>query len=620
MNEPIAVPNYVYWDHRLQAHLATGDKAVEYATDTSDHGPVGKHVAVDIESAGLGALSFEIRCVTAAWDTPNGTVSVLLDPRREEHALCIEHILSVSTLLVLHNAAYDIPPLYHRGMMDLKAVNKVWDTVVGARMGYPDTLDRKGLEALASRPELLGMEPSAVTMATAFKAQGHHTQADGFREMDIDSPQYRLGAMADTVVTLRLAPVLVERVVEFLTSNPLQSSAKPDATRALELLEREQITSRVMLRRSAQGIAVDTDYLHRYQAEHQAALDAAAQELTEAGFDPESGNLGSNLVEALHESGDLPAGWPRTATGKLKADKAAMAKLEDHPLVKAQQRVAGLTKVSRYLSKVQDYAEVTGRVHPQVSVLGASATGRMAYREPELQQFPADARPILIPDSGQEWVSIDWSSIEPVVLANAAGDREFLKDFNTNPDADLYAPIQAVAGVTRKVAKVVVLAAMYGQGRQLLADTLTTATGEPHSTDDAGAVQDKVFQAMPESRRLLDQLRKTGDQYGNTMTADGRRLSIPEYGGKFSGYKATNYFVQGTAASVLSDTINRVEAAGLGDSIQLAMHDELVVTAEAADQVRAIMETPPDWLVDFCPDMPVFRTDSNPLPGHWKYV
>lgn len=614
------VPDHKGWDHRLQAHLVTGSLAVQAAQDTSDHGPAGKQVAVDIEAAGLGALSFTIRCVTAAWDTPDGTVSILLDPRREDHKLATQAVLERAGLLVFHNAPYDIPPLVHHGLLALGDIVKVWDTNVAARMAYPDTTISKNLEKLAVRPDTLGMESSAVTMATAFKAQGHRTQAEGYATMDVDSPVYRMGAMADTVVTLRLGPVLVDRVVEYLTTNPLTSPAKPDTDRALALLAREQTTNQVMLRRSATGILVDQDYLARYRAEHQESLEAATGVLTAAGYDPEAGNLGTQLVENLEAAGELPASWPRTATGKLKADKAAMAQLEDHPLVKAQQRVASLGKISRYLEKVSGYAEITGRVHPQVGVLGASATGRMAYSEPELQQFPADARPILVPDPGQDWVSIDWSSIEPVVLANCAGDREFLAEFNTNPEADLYAPIQAAAGVTRKVAKVVVLAAMYGQGRQLLADTLTSATGTPHSVEDAGALQDRVFQAMPESRRLLDALRATGDQYGNTMTADGRRLSIPEFNGKYAGYKATNYFVQGSSYSVLSDTINRLEAMGLGDSIQLAMHDELVVTADAAAQVQAVMETPPDWLVSFCPDLPVFRTDANPLPGHWKYV
>lgn len=614
------VPTYTNWDHRLQAHLATGDHAVQYALDTGAHGPAGKQAALDIEAAGLGADSFTIRCVTAAWETPDGTVSVLLDPRRDDHARAVTAVTERAALLVFHNAPYDIPPLVHHGLLDLAHVGKVWDTNVAARMAYPDTTVSKNLEKLAVRPDTLGMESSAVTMATAFKAHGLRTLAEGFAVMDVDSAVYRLGAMADTVVTLRLGPVMVERVVEWLTSNPLVSPHKPDTQGALALLEREQITNRVMLYRSAVGIRVDTEYLDSYRAEHQTALEAAREVLTSAGYDPEAGNLGTQLVETMEAAGELPADWPRTGTGKLKADKAAMARLEDHPLVQAQQRVASLGKVSRYLGKVSRYAEVTGRVHPQVGVLGASATGRMAYSEPELQQFPADARGILIPDDGQDWVSIDWSSIEPVVLANCAGDREFLAEFNVNPEADLYAPIQAVAGVTRKVAKVVVLAAMYGQGRQLLADTLTNATGTPHSVEDAGALQDRVFQAMPETRRILEALRVTGDQYGNTMTADGRRLSIPEFNGKYAGYKATNYFTQGTAYSVLSDTINRLAPAGLADSIQLAMHDELVVTADVADQVKAIMETPPDWLVDFCPDRPVFRTDANPLNGRWRSV
>lgn len=294
-----------------------------------------------------------------------------------------------------------------------------------------------------------------------------------------------------------------------------------------------------------------------------------------------------------------------------------MALLGGHPLVAAQQKVAELTKITGYLTKVAAYAEVTGRVHPQVGVLGASATGRMAYSEPELQQFPAAARGILVPDNpgeGKGWVSIDWSSIEPVVVANAAGDHEFLAGFNEH-GADLYAPIVEQAGVTRKVAKVVLLAAMYGQGRALLASTLGV------TEDEAAATQAKVFEAMPKTRQFLDGLRTTGDSYGMTMTADGRLLPVPtDVQGRVMGYKATNYFTQGSCASVLSESINAIHRAGLADHVQLAMHDELIVNAEAAEDVRRIMETPPAWLESFCGNKVILRTDSNPLPDRWAYV
>ena len=106
-----------------------------------------------------------------------------------------------------------------------------------------------------------------------------------------------------------------------------------------------------------------------------------------------------------------------------------------------------------------------------------------------------------------------------------------------------------------------------------------------------------------------------------TMTADFRLLPVPkDKRGAYMGYKATNYFTQGTAYSVLSHTINELERAGLGDSIYLAMHDELVVDSAVASQVREFMETPPAWLEKKAGKRVVLRTDSNPLNGAWRYV
>ena len=619
------VPDFSAWDPTLAAKLHHGSHAVAAVADIVTQPP--RPVALDIEAGGLGAKAFNLRCVTAAWDTTDGTYSVILDPRRADHAEAVRRLASWAGLLVLHNAAYDWPVLYQYGLVSLEHTAKVWDTVVAARMAFPDPLVKKDLASLVTRRDLVGMEDTDVTMAVAFKAAGFSTQAQGWETMDVDSPVYRLGAMADTVATLRLGPIMADAVVNHLTSSPykgvgpdsaLYSAPRLDQERALGLLDREQTVNRVMLRRSAVGLLVDQDYLSQYQATHAEALNNARAVLEAEGLDPDSGALGRNVLELLESRGQLPTDWPRTANGGLKADKPTMARLQDIPAAQAiaasQRQVADLAKVSGYLEKVSGYAAITGRVHPQVGVLGASATGRMSYREPELQQFSADARPILIPDPGQEWVSLDWSSIEPVVVANAAGDTEFLHGFNYEA-ADLYAPIVQYAGVDRKTAKVVLLAAMYGQGRALLAKNLDT------TEDQAQSIQAKVFTAMPRTQRFLDALRMEADKHGCTVTADGRLLPVPtDKQGRVMGYKATNYFTQGTAYSVLSSTIYRLENMGLGDAIRLAMHDELVVEASAAEEVRKVMETPPDWLVEFTGAPVVLRTDSNPLPNHWEYV
>lgn len=574
-------------------------------------------VAIDIEAAGLGADSFRVRCITAAWeDTEAGeVVSVLLDPRRDDDRELARGLISVAAWLVFHNSPYDVPPLYHLGVLSLNDVNKIIDTIVMARMAYPDKTVPKNLEKLAGRSDLLGLDAGGETMDMAFKARGYANKAAGFADADIDLPVYRLGAMADTVVTLRLGPALYDRTVEWLTSSPFQGPTVPDKARAAYLIDREQQVNRVMLRRSARGLLVDTEYLASYTEETAKAREEAANLIrTEVG--EEAVGRGDLIVAHLDAGGLLPDSWPRTPTGRLKADKSAFKEL-DHPLVAAHRVVADTDHVLDYLTKVDAMASLTGRVHPQVSILGASTTGRMSYSFPEVQQFPAEARPILVPDTpgeGRGWYSIDFKAIEPVVMANCAGDTDFLYGFN-HEGADLYAPIVKYAEIDRKTAKVVLLAAMYGQGIKLLSANLGVTENE------ARDIQQRVFKAMPPTAKFMDNIRYTAEAYGCIMTADGRRLPVPtDPAGKVMAYKGVNYFCQGTAYSVLAESIVAMDNAGISDHIQLAIHDELVVSTEVLEETKAIMSTSPAWLDMFAGHPATIRVDDNQLPNSWLYV
>ena len=79
-------------------------------------------------------------------------------------------------------------------------------------------------------------------------------------------------------------------------------------------------------------------------------------------------------------------------------------------------------------------------------------------------------------------------------------------------------------------------------------------------------------------------------------------------------------FMRAAAPNRTHFALVELERAGLADTIQLAMHDELVVNAAAQEEVRRVMETAPDWLTEFTGHPVVLRTDTNPLPGHWAYV
>lgn len=611
------VPSRMDYHPAVSSWMATGLSALE-AVDAL---PDGSIVALDIETRGLGVDSFIIKCVTAAWTLEDGsTVAVLLDPRQPLEKTGIRYLTQKAGTLVLHNAPFDVPPLVHHDLMTLEDVDKVTDTVVLARMAFPDTLVPKSLEALA---HLAGQEDDGGTIALAFKAAGYKTQAEGFREMDVDTFVYRYGAMSDTIVTLRLAGPLWDAATEQQTRTDYpdvdQGGDRPRRiltwNEAHQLVQREQTVNRVMLRRSARGIKVDLTYLETYREAHREIQEEHAATLTAAGIDADAGNVGVLVAEYLDARGLLPADYPRTEkTGKPSATRDDLTSLPEHPLVDAQQALTDVRKVLGYLDKVAGQAAVTGRCHSQVNVLGASATGRMSYKEPELQQFSAAARPILVADDGDEWVSLDWKAIEPVVAALMARDDEFLAPFEAGDD--LYAPLTAAAGVDRKVAKTVLLGLMYGMGMDKLATTLGV------HEDEALRIQRGVISAMPTTAKFLLLARDTAERSKLATTGAGRMLSVPSdpKTGRVFSSKASNYIVQGTAYDVLAHAIERIEAAGLGDAIQLALHDELVVSKWAADDIQKIMETPPDWLSEWADRTPTIRVDRNDLGTAWAYV
>lgn len=608
--DPVPVPDERGYFPGLSAWMSTGDSA---QTTALEYHPGLGAVAIDIESAGLDP--FTTKCVTLAWQGARGTETVLLDPRDPVQLATVAKVTAAAAPeLVMHNAAYDTPALVVHGMLALDDVAKVTDTIVLARMVHTDKNDRKDLTSLAVHH--LGVPRPEGSLTESFKAAGLATQDAGWYAMDIGVPIYRYGAMADTVLTLRLLNPLRAAVWSHLVEGHPFGDLGADSDTALHLMEREQRVNRIMLRRSSIGLEVDTEYLATYQDQHAVELAQATNALERLGLTP---GQGVQVLELLESRGELPADWPRTAnTGRLQATKATMARLEgmDHPLANAHRVFQEKTKVQGYLEKVSSMVLVTGRLHHQVSVLGASATGRMSYSTPELQQFPAEARPIIVDSAGL--TSVDWSSIEPVVMANAAGDVDFLAPFERGDD--LYAHVMTAAGVERKVAKVVLLASMYGQGRAKLAGSLKT------TEDQASAIKSRVMGAMPVTARFMDQVSQLGSKSGKIVTVSGRVQSIPrDATGKFMGYRAVNYFCQGSAYDVLSETLVRLDDWGLSDAVRLAMHDEIVCTTEHAAAVRQAMETVPErlgmWSRRIHADRtPVLRTDANDMGRAWQYV
>lgn len=197
------------------------------------------------------------------------------------------------------------------------------------------------------------------------------------------------------------------------------------------------------------------------------------------------------------------------------------------------------------------------------------AGGRMTAAN-GLHNLPTSLRSGVAAPPGHVFVRADLGQIEPRVLAVVSGDAAFAE---ASAAADLYAPVAARLGVERPVAKIAVLAAMYGQ-----------------RSGAAGEALKGLERAYPVAMRHLDLAYAAGVRgepvrtFGGRLIPTGRFLAGEPIGANPAldaarGRFARNAVIQGAAAELFKAWAATVRAttAQLGARIVLCLHDELLV-------------------------------------------
>lgn len=243
------------------------------------------------------------------------------------------------------------------------------------------------------------------------------------------------------------------------------------------------------------------------------------------------------------------------------------------------------------------------------------AAGRMTASA-GLHNLPAEMRSAVAAEDGCLLVRADLGQIEPRVLASVSGDPALIA---ATADDDLYQPVARRLQVSRDVAKVAVLGAMYGS---------TTGTS-------AQALRG-LERAYPVAMALLEEAAAAGRAGEDVVTIGGRRVrmwvdesvegdldrarNVAAARGRF----ARNALIQGAAAEffkVWAVTV-RARTKRLGAEIVLCLHDELLVqcpaevAGEVADLVQASLdEATGRWSVNpgvrFVVDVSVVRRWSD---------
>ncbi|HTF50803.1 MAG TPA: DNA polymerase [Pseudonocardia sp.] len=575
-----------------------GDQAAERVVAAS----IGRPITNDLETAGLDENAFRVKVdIIGAGD---GSEVFVLDATNPHHQQAGRDARAGATEITYHNSAFDVPPLVGAGMMAPEDVWKVRDTLIDARMAYTGALMKRSLGEL-ERKLLKGQLRSQSKDRFADWAKVNKmTKREAFAAATYDTPVYTMYAGWDALITALAREPVRAAAYHQLTSHPFGRYGA-DQAQAEYLVNREQLVNRILLARSVKGLRLDHERVDseqdRFRGEMLDLADAMAAQwhITE----PSNRN---QLIAALEADDGFPIDHPLTKTGKRSTAKAAM-KAVTHPAARAFRAYDVARRMHGYMESARLVAQYTdGRIHSSANVMEAR-TGRLSMGTPPLHQFTGASRGIILPDEGDELVSMDWWSIEPVIAANLAGDRQLLDPFE-HERQKIYRVVEAAGtGISYDMAKVTILALLYGEGPKKLGLDLGM------STEDARDLQNRCAAAMPRTERLVKWAAVWAGEIGKAWTLSGRIIDVdPQF-----GYRGSNYLVQGSAYDVLAETVVATYYAGVHHGLYLTLHDELVVSRAVAPEVARIMLRPPERLIELAGRRPTLRIDASLLGDRW---
>jgi DNA polymerase-1 len=296
-------------------------------------------------------------------------------------------------------------------------------------------------------------------------------------------------------------------------------------------------------------------------------------------------NSPKQLAEILFDKLGLPV-LKRTKSGAPSTDKGSLEELALYGHDVAQRLVEYSqmdTLRGSFVKKIPLLVNSKdNRLHCSFNA-DVTRTGRLSSSDPNLQNQPNNkkypVRKAYIPAKGYKFIILDYSQIEPRIMAHQSRDPKMCAVFNAG--SDIYTGIATELGVTRDVAKVIQLAMSYGMGADKLAAMLRQPLHYAERKISEYKATYKVF--FHWKKDIEASVRMNG--YVETMF--GRRRVLPDIKSTNKGVyfsvlrKATNTPIQGSAADIIKIVMNRMHKRFKKEKwdahLLLSVHDELLI-------------------------------------------
>lgn len=369
-------------------------------------------------------------------------------------------------------------------------------------------------------------------------------------------------AVNDAIITLEIYNKLLPHLPE----------------KSIYLFELEKLTTKATHRMELRGVGINMDYVARatnYEVVLINKLKAEFEQLHKRKYEDKK----SLLISIFKAEGCT---IPTTARGNASLDADALESF-DSPTARIVKEIR--TREKRVSTYYLNFGRLIteGRIHPDIRQAG-TATGRFSYREPNFQNLPkeenadVDDKPFVVrgciqPKPGHVLVSLDYVQQEYALLAAEANEKTLIAKMNEG--LCVHTESGKMFNVSRKDAKAVNFAQVYGQGINALSQTLGITLPQTM------ALRNKYFSALPNIRNYIESTQAMAEKHGHVYAWSGRRFLFPD---KRFAYKAVNYCIQGGCSDVVRIALTEMDKLGL--PIILQIHDELVleVPVERLDQ------------------------------------
>jgi DNA polymerase I-like protein with 3'-5' exonuclease and polymerase domains len=588
--------------------ICNEDEAVAYLKQVLDEGET--FVAFDTETTALYPRDGYVLGLSITHKPKHGRY-ILTDVLGEESMKLLEEIIKKFDI-IFHNLKFDYKMLsYHLGLKFNR--QRVHDTMI---MHYIlDENDSHSLKALALKYTDFGdYDAELDDFKKEYCAKKGILQEDFTYDL-IPFEIISTYAAIDTAVTYELyakfKPIIEKnQKLQWLYDNLMMPGI-------LFLTDMEEVgipMARDRLEAANRYLEVEIAQARKEIFEFEAVKNYEAD--SKSIFNPASV---MQLRKVLFDYAGLSPTGKMTKAGAISTDAEVLKELaEEHPLPKAILKMRQLSKIhSSYITKILPELDLDGRIRTNFN-LTFTTSGRLSSSGKfNAQQIPRNeyyVKGSIKAPAGYKIVSQDLSTAESYYAAVLSEDRNLQKVFSSKGDMhsniakmvfNLPCPAEEVKAKypgLRQAAKSITFGILYGSGAAKVAESVTKATGEYYSLEDAKDNIKDYFTKFSKLKRWLDTRKEFIQTNGYTYSFFGRKRRLPNVFSADKGIAAhevrsgINSEIQSLASDVnllgAIDTANECKTKGLDAHIFMLVHDSIValVREDQVDQYCEILK------------------------------